>query len=223
MERSKSVLDKGAEDWDQVVHVIDDDALLLDTIGMILDSVDIKHKDYSSAELFLQSHHKEAFKEMAGCLVCDIRMPAISGMQCQKILNDNHSVLPIIFLTGYADVRMAVEAMQNGAFDFVEKPYREQDLLDAVQRALAQNAAILDKKRASEKAQDAMASLTPKESAVLELMLDGMPNKKVASTLNISLRTAEVHRSHIMDKMAVNNVAELVKVVLMAKSEHNHS
>ncbi|MEW9799456.1 response regulator transcription factor [Alteromonas sp. CYL-A6] len=202
-----------------LVHLIDDDALMLDTVGMILDSVGIVHKDYVNADAFLNAYPKDAFSTMAGCVVCDIRMPGISGMECQRILNQYESVLPVIFMTGFADVRMAVDAMHEGAFDFVEKPFRDQTLIDTVQRALTHNAEVLQKRQSEQKVREALSTLSPREKDVMTLMLDGLPNKKISTTLNISLRTVEVHRAHVLEKMAARNVTELVKMVLSVSSD----
>lgn len=208
-------------DDNRIVHIIDDDELLLETIELVFDSVGIPHRGYGSAETFIQSYSPETFRTMAGCLVCDIRMPGVSGMECQRILNQYDSALPIIFVTGFADVKMAVEAMQEGAFDFVEKPFRHQTLIDTVHRALNQNAEMIVKNQAGEQVKALIGSLSPREYSVMELMLEGLPNKKISTALNISLRTVEVHRAHVLEKMACKNVTGLVRKVLLTDLPRN--
>jgi len=200
-----------------VVHIIDDDALLVETIGLIFDTIGISHAHYNSAETFLKSFPKEAFREMSGCIVCDIRMPGIGGIACQHILNSYDSALPIILITGFADVKMAVDTMRDGAFNFVEKPFRHQVLIDTVQQALSHNENILAQRASVHNVEVAIQRLSKRELSVLDLLVDGHPNKTIASTLNISLRTAEVHRAHILEKMMSKNVAELVKKVMMVR------
>lgn len=200
-----------------VVHIIDDDALLVETIGLIFDTIDISHAHYNSAETFLQTFPKDAFEEMSGCIVCDIRMPGIGGIACQHILNSYDSALPIIFITGFADVKMAVDTMRDGAFNFVEKPFRHQVLIETVQQAFRHNEEILAQRSKRHSVEVAMERLSKRELSVLGLLVDGHPNKTIASMLNISLRTAEVHRAHVLEKMMTKNVAELVKKVMMIK------
>lgn len=199
------------------MHIIDDDALLIETIGLIFDTIGISHAHYDSAEMFLRAFPKEAFKEMSGCIVCDIRMPGIGGIACQHILNSYESALPIIFVTGFADVKMAVDTMRDGAFNFVEKPFRHQVLIETVQQALNHNEKILAQRTKQQSVEVAMERLSKRELSVLDLLVDGHPNKTIASTLNISLRTVEVHRAHVLEKMMTKNVAELVKKVMMIR------
>jgi len=203
--------------FDATVFLIDDDELLCETVGLILESVGIRYQTFSCVDAFFRVYSKEACQSLAGCIVCDIRMPNISGLECQRILNSHHSILPVIFMTGYADVKIAVEAMQEDAFDFIEKPFREQAFIESVQRALSKNAEKLRKWETEKSILQSLATLSPREQAVMELMIDGLPNKAISTGLDISLRTVEVHRAHVLEKMAAKNVAELVKQVLTVR------
>ena len=202
---------------DATVFLIDDDELLCETVGLMLESVGLRCQIFSSVDAFFHIYPQEVCQSLAGCIVCDIRMPKISGLECQRILNRHHSILPIIFMTGYADVKMAVEAMQEGAFDFVEKPFREQAFIESVQRALSKNAEKLSRWEAEKCIFQSLSTLSPREQVVMELMIDGLPNKTISAKLDISLRTVEVHRAHVLEKMAAKNVAELVNKVLTVR------
>lgn len=204
---------------DGVVHIIDDDDLLVETICLAFDTVNIQYACYKSAEQFIDGFPADAFATMSGCLICDIRMPGMGGIECQRKLNALGSILPIVFMTGFADVEMAVETIRNGAFNFVEKPFRHQKLIDTVQHALQHNANVLSKKKTMTEIELAMNSLSAREHSVLDLLVEGLPNKSIASQLDISLRTVEVHRSRVFEKMAARNVAELVKKVMIAKQQ----
>ncbi|HTQ36941.1 MAG TPA: response regulator transcription factor [Steroidobacteraceae bacterium] len=196
-----------------VVYIVDDDAGVRSSIRLLLRSVGIAATPLASAQEFLAQYDPA----QPGCLVLDIRMPAMSGMELQQQLNLRGAIIPVIFITGHGDVPMAVEAMQHGAFDFLQKPFRDQDLIDRIQKALARdrdNRAALQKHdgiRAS------LASLTPREREVLELLTQGMQNKVMAAKLDLSQRTVEIHRAHVMEKMGANSVAQLVRMVLDTK------
>ncbi|NDW21736.1 response regulator transcription factor [Alteromonas hispanica] len=200
-----------------VVHIIDDDDLLVETICLAFDTVNIQYSCYKNAEQFIDAFPADAFASMSGCLLCDIRMPGIGGLECQRQLNALNSALPIIFMTGFADVEMAVETIRSGAFNFVEKPFRHQKLIDTVQSALKQNASLLSERKYMREIERAINTLSNRENTVLELLIDGYPNKSIAKRLDISLRTVEVHRSRIFEKMAAKNVAELVKKIMIVK------
>ena len=154
---------------------------------------------------------------MAGCLVLDIRMPGMNGMELQRQLNMRNSILPIIFVTGHGDVPMAVEAMQRGAVDFVQKPYREEELLGKIQQAIAADTENRAELEAKHKIIDRLAELTPREKQVMELMIEGKANKVIAYDLDISQRTVEIHRARVMEKMGVRSLAHLVRMVMAAE------
>jgi RNA polymerase sigma factor (sigma-70 family) len=197
-----------------VVNIVDDDAGVRTSIGMLLKSVGIPSSIYASAREFLDAHDASR----PGCLVLDIRMPGMSGLDLQQELNARGVSLPLIFITGHGDVPMAVEAMRSGAFDFLQKPFRDQELIDRVQRALERDA---ENRRAAEERRqirDRLETLTPREREVLELMAQGKPNKVMAGDLGLSQRTVEIHRAHVMEKMGADSVAQLVSMVLSSGS-----
>jgi FixJ family two-component response regulator len=192
------------------VFIVDDDAGVRSSIRLLLRSVGIAATPVASAQEFLAAFDPD----QPGCLVLDIRMPQMSGMELQQRLNLRGAILPVIFITGHGDVPMAVEAMQHGAFDFLQKPFRDQDLIDRIQKALARDR----ENRAALQQHDAirarLESLTPREREVLELMVQGRQNKVMAGDLGLSQRTVEIHRAHVMEKMGATSVAQLVRMVL---------
>ena len=203
-----------------MVHVVDDDEAVLDSVGMLLDSIGLKNTCYTDAQGFLDSYSGTEFDKNNGCILLDIRMPFMSGIECQHRLEQMGCRMPIIFVTGHGDVPTAVEAMKNGAAEFIQKPFREQLLIDAIQKALQVN--IEDQKRLEKINQtlDKLSSLTNRESQILEAIVSGKANKVIAIELHLSQRTIEIHRAHVMDKMQVKSLAELVKVVIDASPSH---
>tara|TARA_R110000772_G_scaffold60576_2_gene136797 strand:+ start:36217 stop:36834 length:618 start_codon:yes stop_codon:yes gene_type:complete len=198
------------------VYLVEDDDAVRDSLQMVLESVGHKVASYSRADAFL----KDYSVDMAGCMVLDIRMPGMNGMELQRQLNARNSILPIIFVTGHGDVPMAVDAMQRGAVDFVQKPYREEELLGKIQQAITadiENRADLEEKH---KIRAKLTDLTPRETQVMELMIEGKANKVIAYDLDISQRTVEIHRARVMEKMGVRSLAHLVRMV-MAAEENN--
>jgi FixJ family two-component response regulator len=200
-----------------MVFIVDDDAGVRSSIRMLLKSVGIVSTPLSSAQEFLA----EFDPVQPGCLVLDIRMPGMSGLELQQELNLLGAILPVIFITGHGDVPMAVEAMQRGAFDFLQKPFRDQDLIDRVRRALMRDTEIRSLMREHDRIQARFESLTPRERQVLDLITEGKPNKVMASDLGLSQRTVEIHRAHVMDKMGAASVAHLVRMVLDLKVAGN--
>lgn len=200
-----------------MVFIVDDDAGVRSSIRMLLKSVGIVSTPLSSAQEFLA----EFDPVQPGCLVLDIRMPGMSGLELQQELNLLGAILPVIFITGHGDVPMAVEAMQRGAFDFLQKPFRDQDLIDRVRRALMRDMEIRSLMREHDRIQARFESLTPRERQVLDLITEGKPNKVMASDLGLSQRTVEIHRAHVMDKMGAASVAHLVRMVLDLKVAGN--
>ena len=203
-----------------MVHVVDDDEAVLDSVGMLLDSIGLKNTCYMDAQGFLDSYSGTEFDKNNGCILLDIRMPFMSGIECQHRLEQMGCRMPIIFVTGHGDVPTAVEAMKNGAAEFIQKPFREQLLIDAIQKALQVN--IEDQKRLEKINQtlDKLASLTNRESQILKAIVSGKANKVIAIELHLSQRTIEIHRAHVMDKLQVKSLAELVKVVIDASPSH---
>ena len=201
-------------DSEPTVFVVDDDEPVRDAIGMLLDTVDIHHECYDSATSFLNGYGSQR----TGCLVLDIRMPGMSGLELQDHLLGQSDPLPIIFITGHGDIPMAVEAMKKGAMDFIRKPFRDQELLDRVQEALNYDAENREHHADLEAVRARAASLTPREKEVFERVAEGQANKVVAIDLEISERTVEIHRSQVMQKMEARNLADLVKMKILLNS-----
>lgn len=193
-----------------MVYVVDDDEGVRASLRSLLKSVGIAAVAFPSAQEFLASYHAS----QAGCLLLDIRMPGMNGLELQIELNLRSAMIPVIFLTGHGDVPMAVEAMQHGAFDFLEKPYREQALLDSVQRALAKDRLNREALEKHDRSRAGLNSLTAREREVLDLMTQGKSSRAIAVELNLSQRTVEAHRAHVMDKMAAGSIAQLVRMVI---------
>jgi FixJ family two-component response regulator len=192
------------------VYVVDDDEAVRDSLQWLLEGKDYRVRCYESAEAFLSRYDP---REVA-CLIADIRMGGMNGMELQARLIERQSPLPIVFITGHGDVPMAVESMKNGAMDFVQKPFQEPQLLDLVERMLerAREAFISSQQSASREA--LLAKLTGRESQVLERIVAGRLNKQIADDLGISIKTVEAHRANIMEKLSTNTVADLLKVAL---------
>ena len=195
------------------VFVVDDDSGVRSSIRVLLKSIGIAATAMSSAREFLDHFDPE----QPGCLVLDIRMPGMSGMELQQQLNLKGAIIPVIFITGHGDVPMAVEAMQHGAFDFLQKPFRDQDLIDRIQKALARDRETRQSLRKHSQIRERLESLTPREKDVLQLLVQGQQNKVMAGELGLSQRTVEIHRAHVMEKMGAQSVAQLVRMVLDAK------
>jgi len=198
------------------VFVVDDDEGVRNSLRFLLKSVGLATRTLDSASEFLDAYKAS----QPGCLVLDVRMPGMSGLELQQQLNLRGAVIPVIFITGHGDIPMAVEAMQQGAFDFLQKPFRDQDLIDRIQRALerdAKNRAALDQ---HVKIRERLESLTPREREVLALMTRGKPNKIMAAELGVSQRTVEIHRARVMEKSGATSLAQLVRMVMDLEAEH---
>src|SRR5450631_721171 len=193
-----------------VVYVVDDDDGMRRALGTLLSTVGYKTAVFSRPSEFLA-----AFKpDSPGCLVLDIRMPDMSGLEVQQHLNRMGSMLPIIFITGHGDVPMAVQAMKEGAFEFIQKPFRDQDLLDRINHALKHDAENRNTVARRAEVLHRLESLTPRERQVMDLVVDGAANKVIAIDLDLSERTVEIHRHKVMEKMGARSVAHLVKLHL---------
>jgi two-component system response regulator FixJ len=196
------------------VHVVDDDDAVLDSVALLLTTIGINNCSYNNAQTFLDAYCHPDFDKHRGCILMDIRMPVMSGIECQYRLDELGCTLPIIFITGHGDVPTAVETMKNGAFDLIQKPYREQVLIDAIQKALSENTSTQSQMKKISNTKERLATLTKREKQILEAILDGKANKVIAIELSLSQRTVEIHRAHVMEKMEVKSLAELVKIVL---------
>jgi two-component system, LuxR family, response regulator FixJ len=192
------------------VFIVDDDEAVRSSLRLLIKSVGLIPTALGSAREFLEKYDPA----QPGCLVLDVRMPEMSGLELQEQLNRQGAVIPVIFITGHGDVPMAVEAMQAGAFDFLQKPFRDQDLIDRIQKALEKdraNRAVLNERSLIRKR---LESLTPREREVLEMVSSGKPNKIMAAELGVSQRTVEIHRGRVMQKMGASSLAQLVRMVL---------
>jgi FixJ family two-component response regulator len=192
------------------IYVVDDDDSMRQAIALLLRTVGYTPVVFARPGEFLSKFDANVH----GCLVLDIRMPEMSGLEVQQQLNRSGAILPVIFITGHGDIPMAVQAMKDGAFDFLTKPFRDQDLLDRINNALKQDA---ENRAAIEMHADLRRraeSLTPREHEVLELVVEGKANKVAAIDLGLSERTIEIHRANVMEKMGARSVAHLVKMHL---------
>ena len=197
----------------QQVYVVDDDASARESLCWLLETEGIPARPFDSAEAFLAAYSSD----WQGCITVDIRMPGQSGLQLQEALNAWHNRMPVIVLTGHADVPIAIRAMKQGAFDFLEKPYADDELLDCVRRALELGREIDRAERETVIAAKAIEQLTEREREVMCLVVDGHTNKAVAAELGISEKTVEVHRARVMEKTGARSLSELVRFCLLLK------
>lgn len=193
----------------QTVFVVDDEMTVRNSLKWLLESVKIPVETFESGQSFLIAYHEE----MRGCLVLDIRMPQLSGLELMKRLRSQDIQMPIIFLSAHGDIPMAVQALKDGAFDFLEKPYNNQKFLDCVQNALEYESVNQVRKNADDDLTTRLENLTPRERDIINLVVSGKSNKEIAKTLNISHKTVEAHRGRLMLKMGVNNVIDLVRLM----------
>jgi len=198
-----------------IVYVIDDDDGMRRALSLLLSTVGYKTLAFASPSDFLAQFDSDTH----GCLVLDIRMPGMSGLELQQHLNRTGSMLPVIFITGHGDVPMAVQAMKEGAFEFIQKPFRDQDLLDRINHALQQDAESRNNLARRADVVRRLEALTPRERQVMDMVVDGSANKVIAIDLNLSERTVEIHRAKVMEKMGARSVAHLVKLHLSLRSE----
>lgn len=192
------------------VYIVDDDQAIRHAMELLMRSVGLNYEIFHSADEFLATYHKDR----AGCLVLDIRMPGLGGLELQEKLNDLDSSLPIIFITGHGDVPMAVEAMQKGAIDFIQKPFRDQELLDGISAAVKTDQERRSARDEKSEVLSRIAILTNREREVLDLVVTGKPNKVIAYDLGVSQRTVEIHRARVMEKMQAKSLADLVRMHL---------
>jgi FixJ family two-component response regulator len=191
---------------EQTVFVVDDDAAVRDSIQELVGSVGLQAEGYASADAFLKNFRPQR----PGCLVLDVRMAGMSGLVLQERLNELEALIPVIVLTGHGDVPMAVQAMGNGAMDFIQKPYREQALLDSINAALARDAAARRSSVAADDNEQRLATLTDREREVLGQILSGLTSKEIARELAVSPRTVDAHRKNLLRKLGTGSVKELM-------------
>jgi two-component system, LuxR family, response regulator DctR len=199
---------------DSLVYIVDDDAGVRDALAWLLRSRRHLHESYASAEQFWTQVNVSAPRQ-ACCVLLDVRMPGLSGLALfdQLLTLPWKATLPVIFLTGHADVPTAVDAVKRGAFDFCEKPFSDNALVDRIEQALAVSAQALQQLEGNERMQQRMAELTERERDVMRLVTQGLPNKLIADQLDISVRTVEVHRARVFDKMNVKSAVELANLL----------
>ncbi len=200
-------------DYSPTVFLVDDDEAVRDSLGLLMKSVALTSRSFASAAEFLAEYDPES----PGCLVLDIRMPGMSGMELQQKLIEMRAILPIIFITGHGDIPMAVEAMQRGAVDFIPKPFRDHELLDRINKALEDDRKNRDTLVEREEVEKRVEKLTPREKQVMELVVQGKANKVIAGDLGVSQRTVEIHRARVMEKMQVRSLAQLVRMVMQVQ------
>ena len=193
-----------------VVYIVDDDEAVRNSLRLLLKSVGLVPAPLTSAREFLEKYDPA----QPGCVVLDVRMPEMSGLELQELLNTEGAIIPVVFITGHGDVPMAVEAMQAGAFDFLQKPFRDQDLIDRIQRALEKDRANRAALNERNLIREHLESLTPREREILTLVTSGKPNKIMAADLGLSQRTIEIHRARVMEKMGASSLAQLVRMVM---------
>jgi RNA polymerase sigma factor (sigma-70 family) len=195
---------------EQIIYLVDDDEALRDSLAWLLESQGFKVAAFASAEDFLKAWRPE----FNGCLLLDVRMPGMSGLELHERLRAQYSTLPIIFITGHGDVPMAVAALKKGAVDFIEKPFNDTELLRLVSQCLVSEQEHRARRRQDAEVSRRLDQLTQREREVLDLIIAGKLNKQIADVLGISIKTVEVHRARVMEKMAAQSLAELVQNVM---------
>ncbi len=201
-------------DSQEKVFIVDDDSAVRDSLCLLLKSVKIASQPFASGDEFLDAYDSE----WKGCVLLDIRMPRISGMEVQKRLLEKNCTLPVIFITGHGDIPMAVEAMHLGAHDFVQKPFHDEELLDRIQQALMSQRQQQDELSLKRSIKENYDQLTPREREVMSDVVRGHANKVIAIDLGLSQRTVEIHRARVMEKMHARSLAELVRLSLLIES-----
>ncbi len=197
------------------VYVVDDDPDIRESLRELLGSVELPVRSFSSAPAFLEAYDPAA----AGCVVVDVRMPGMSGLDLQDKLRELGGTLPIIHITGHGDVPMAVRSLKNGAFDFLEKPFRGQDLIDCIHQALSLDQKTRKMRLIRVDIAEKLKTLTPRERKIVDLIVSGMTTKQIAAQLKVSTQAIDAHRSKAMKKLDVSSVAELARLLFSAQPD----
>ncbi len=198
-----------------IVHVVDDEAEVCSAVALLLRSVGLPSRTYPSAQAFLQGYSPGA----PGCIVLDVRLPGMSGLELQERLQQAGITLPVIVMTGHGDIQMAVRAMRAGALDFIEKPFNDQTLLDRVHEGVARSTQLHDADGERAQVQSRYETLTEREREILGDAVDGRPNKRIADELGLSTRTVESHRAHIIEKMQAASLSHLVRMAVLVQPD----
>jgi len=206
-----------ADTNEPTVFIVDDDPTIRIAMQALMDSVNLRHEILPSADEFLARHGDQ---QTPGCLVLDIRMPGLGGLELQDALLQRGNDIPIVFITGHGDVPMAVEAMQKGAVDFIQKPFRDQELLDRIHLALRTDEERRAEAHRIDEVQSLIDRLTQREHEVFDLVVTGKPNKVIAYELGVSQRTVEIHRARVMEKMRARSLADLVRMHIASNEGH---
>ena len=197
---------------DAVVYIVDDDIDFLESLKSILEPAGFRVRIFASAQQLLDDFQAEP----NSCIVADIRMPGIDGLELQRLLKEGHFNIPVVFISGYGDVALAVKAIRQGAVDFIEKPINEGMLIESVNRAIQASRNSWERVNAEKRARALISTLSARENEVFLFLAQGMQNADVSSRLNISTRTVEVHRANLYRKLEVKNLAALVRLALLA-------
>lgn len=200
---------------DSTVFLVDDDDAVRDSVSLLMKSAGLRTREFASADEFLDAYGQD----QRGCLLLDVRMPGMSGLELQKEMNRRNHTLPVVFISAHGDIPMAVEALRRGAVDFIQKPFDDEELLDTVRQALASSERRYAEESEREEIRRRVDSLTTREREVMSQVVQGKANKVIASDLGVSQRTVEIHRARVMEKMQASSLAQLVRMVLVAEAE----
>jgi FixJ family two-component response regulator len=195
---------------ESTVFIVDDDDAMRESLTWLIESVGLKVETFASADEFLNSY----YPGRPGCLLLDVRMPGMSGLELQGHLQKQQLTVPVIMITGHGDVPMAVRAMKAGAVDFIEKPFNDEQLLESIRNALSIDDTLRDEQAFKAGVASRLSQLTPRESEVMDMVTSGKSNKEIANTLGVSAKTVEAHRAKVMEKMEAGSLAELVRLVV---------